>query len=279
MPATVVAPNKPRTTMQSMPAVRPAAGTQAGPAARPAGQATPSAKPPPLPARANKDPSERTLLGVAPAPPVASAASSSASATAKAPPVPTSPTLPSARAAIPPEPTTGVERTIVSPPPVIASTGNTPLPAALPQADDEAIAGRLTELAKAALLGGDAGALERWSEGLRATGEHERFAERMEAMARLWRGQVGDALRVLKRARDLADNGNRSQASLALGVALAAAGRPEEALLEGLDALARAREKRDEKGSSACLAFLSKLFQSQRRDEDADLLRSASRRS
>jgi hypothetical protein len=99
----------------------------------------------------------------------------------------------------------------------------------------------------------------------------------MEAMARLWRGQVGDALRVLKRARDMADNGHRSQAALALGVALAAAGRPEEALLEGLDALARAREKKDEKGSSACLAFLAKLFQNQQREIDAELLRAASR--
>jgi hypothetical protein len=46
---------------------------------------------------------------------------------------------------------------------------------------------------------------------------------------------------------------------LALGVALAAANRKEEALLEALDALARAREAKDERGERACLMFLSQL--------------------
>ena len=168
----------------------------------------------------------------------------------------------------------------------IAGVGRPPTPQAMPpvkeaaaphaaRADEEAVAGRLADLARAALLGGDAGALERWSEGLKATGEHERFAERMEGMAHLSRGQIGDALRVLKKAREAADEGTRAQASLALGVALAAAGRPEEALLEGLDALARAREKLDDKGAGACLAFLAKLFQTQQRTADSELLRSA----
>ncbi len=143
---------------------------------------------------------------------------------------------------------------------------------------EDAVAGRLTELARLALVGGDAGALERWSEGLRATGEHDRFAERMEAMARLSRGQVGDALRVLRKAREQAEEGTRAQASLALGVALTAAGRAEEALLEGLDALARAREKHDGKGASACLAFLAKLFHTQQRDAESELLRAAATR-
>jgi thioredoxin-like negative regulator of GroEL len=56
---------------------------------------------------------------------------------------------------------------------------------------------------------------------------------------------------------------NRSRdgcrAALALGVALAAANRLEEALLEALDALARAREYEDARGEQACLRFLSQL--------------------
>jgi tetratricopeptide (TPR) repeat protein len=159
-------------------------------------------------------------------------------------------------------------------PQAIAPVKEAPAPNAI-RADEESVAGRLADLARAALLGGDAGALERWSEGLKATGEHERFAERMDGMAHLSRGQIGDALRILKKARETADDGTRAQASLALGVALAAAGRPEEALLEALDALARAREKLDDKGASACLAFLAKLFQTQQKTADAELLRSA----
>jgi hypothetical protein len=98
----------------------------------------------------------------------------------------------------------------------------------------------------------------------------------MEAMARLSRGQVGDALRVLRKARDDADPSNasaRTQASLALGVALAAAGRPEEALLEGMEALGRARARADERAAHACLAFLAKLFLQQDKAEEAKVLR------
>jgi hypothetical protein len=51
----------------------------------------------------------------------------------------------------------------------------------------------------------------------------------------------------------------RCHASLALGVALALAGRPDEALLEGMDALARAREAASARAETACLAFLRKL--------------------
>jgi hypothetical protein len=50
------------------------------------------------------------------------------------------------------------------------------------------------------------------------------------------------------------------QASLALAFALATAGQPDDALLEGLDALARAREANDSRAQAACLAFLAKLF-------------------
>jgi hypothetical protein len=41
---------------------------------------------------------------------------------------------------------------------------------------------------------------------------------------------------------------------------LSIAGRPEEALLEALDALARAREVEDPRAIGACLALLAKLY-------------------
>ncbi|MDF2695989.1 MAG: hypothetical protein K0S65_4372, partial [Labilithrix sp.] len=141
------------------------------------------------------------------------------------------------------------------------------------------IAVKLGELAKDALLAADNVALERWVDGLRATGESPEFTERMGAMARLGRGDIGDALRVLRRTRGkLAPNDHRRrcQTSLALGVALSAAGRPQEALLEGMDALARARQIDDERGAKACLAFLAKLYTSVSRDVEAERLRASS---
>jgi hypothetical protein len=87
-------------------------------------------------------------------------------------------------------------------------------------------------------------------------------AERLLAMAKIARGETGDALR---RLRDAAEEARRTRsrdrcrAALALGVGLAAAGRHEEALLEALDALARARETTDAKGERACLKFLAHL--------------------
>jgi hypothetical protein len=138
------------------------------------------------------------------------------------------------------------------------------------------IATRLAELAKEALLSADNAALERWVDGLRATGESPIYTDRMRALSRLGRGDIGDALRVLRRTRaqlDLKDHRVRCQTSLALGVALSLAGRPEEALLEGLDALARARQIGDEAGAMACVAFLAKLYTSIQRPE-AERLRS-----
>lgn len=141
------------------------------------------------------------------------------------------------------------------------------------------IAHRLGELARDALLAADNAALERWVDGLRATGESPAFTERMLAMARLGRGDIGDALRVLRRTRaELAPNDHRRrcQTSLALGVALSVAGRPEEALLEGMDALARARQTKDDHGAKACLAFLAKLYSSVDRHDEAEKLKAAS---
>lgn len=130
-------------------------------------------------------------------------------------------------------------------------------------ADPEEFAARMVELTRSALLAGNAKSLQRLSEGLRATGEHEALADRMKAMARLSRGQIGEALRSLRKSRMLAEAEPptvRCQASLALAFALSLAARPDDALLEGLDALARARESGDRKAQGACLAFLAKLF-------------------
>lgn len=72
-----------------------------------------------------------------------------------------------------------------------------------------------------------------------------------------------DALSQLRRARARAEGGPlsaRCQASLALGWTLSMAGRAEEALLETLDALARAREAQDPKAIAACMALLAKLY-------------------
>ncbi|MBS2012070.1 MAG: hypothetical protein JST00_04240 [Deltaproteobacteria bacterium] len=136
------------------------------------------------------------------------------------------------------------------------------------------IASRLASLAKEALLSADNAALERWVDGLKAAGESPMFTERLRALSRLGRGDIGDALRVLRRTRaslDPRDQKLRCQTSLALGVALSVAGRPQEALLEGMEALARARQTGDERGAQACLAFLAKLFAGQGRDEGSKL--------
>ncbi len=129
--------------------------------------------------------------------------------------------------------------------------------------EPEEFADRMVEMTRQALIAGNAKNLQQLSEGLRATGEHDALADRMRAMARLSRGQIGDALRSLRQTRMLAAAEPptvRCQASLALAFALALAGRPDDALLEGLDALARAREGGDRKAQGACLAFLAKLF-------------------
>ncbi len=52
----------------------------------------------------------------------------------------------------------------------------------------------------------------------------------------------------------------RCKASLALAMALAALARPEDALIQAVDALARAREDGDSRALAACYALLSKLY-------------------
>jgi hypothetical protein len=74
-----------------------------------------------------------------------------------------------------------------------------------------------------------------------------------------------EALTDLRRSRALAQGGSpsaRCQAALALSMTLCLAGRSEEALLEGLDALARAREAQEPRAIDASLALLAKLYAS-----------------
>lgn len=113
-----------------------------------------------------------------------------------------------------------------------------------------------------ALRRGDAASVERLARELRVDETRSGLAERLQAMADLARGDTGDAIR---RLRDAVDEARRTKSRdqcrslLALGVALAAASRNEEALLEVLDGLARAREAMDERGERACIRFLAQL--------------------
>jgi hypothetical protein len=92
--------------------------------------------------------------------------------------------------------------------------------------------------------------------------EHTDLAERLDAMAFLARGDTGEALRRLRVAKAQSRErgaSDRCRAALALGVGLAAAGRTNEALLEALDGLARAREVDDQRGERACARFIVQL--------------------
>jgi hypothetical protein len=117
-----------------------------------------------------------------------------------------------------------------------------------------------TELAKRALLQGDVDALERLIAELRKSGEHADLVERMSGFVALRRGATADALRRLRGAAEaVTEPAQRARARLAYGVALASAGRTDSALLEALEALARAREAVDPYGEHACALFLARL--------------------
>jgi hypothetical protein len=241
-----------RASVQSMPAVMPRrldAGVK------------PDAGPPEAPPRIVVAPRQAP----AQAPPV------------RQPPLPPPPSAASSFAAIRPAPKTpddtSVDRLLDVP------TSTDAVPVIAPEGlAASAVATRMIDLAKAALVERDADGIDRWAQGLRAAGDHDRLAERIEAIGRLTRGQVGEALRSLRARRDeigAAPPAVRAQASLALGLGLAAANRPDEALLEGLDALARAREAGDTRGAEASLAFLAKLYVRTERPEAAVLAAAA----
>jgi hypothetical protein len=118
----------------------------------------------------------------------------------------------------------------------------------------------VTEMAKRALLQGDVGALERLILELHDSGEHADLVERMSGFVALRRGATADALRRLRAATEaVKEPAKRARARLAYGVALASTGRTESALLEALEALARAREAGDPHGEHACALFLARL--------------------
>lgn len=87
-------------------------------------------------------------------------------------------------------------------------------------------------------------------------------AARLNAFVEIARGQSGPALRALEEARNASSGVARCQASLALAVALAGIGHDDDALLEGLDALARARDLGDAPAARACIRFLEQLAES-----------------
>ena len=104
--------------------------------------------------------------------------------------------------------------------------------------------------------------LESWVEALRASGEHDGAASRLQAIALLAKGEIGAALAALRDgiAQAEADSpAAKSRAALAYGIGLAVAGKPSEALFVALEALARARESGEPRGERACARFLTRL--------------------
>lgn len=100
------------------------------------------------------------------------------------------------------------------------------------------------------------------------------LVERVEEIAGSPKGTRTKTLIALMKARGKAEGPvAQCQASLALAIGLGMAGRANEALLEALDALARARETGDVKAAQACLALIAKLYTAEGRGEDAALLR------
>ena len=88
-----------------------------------------------------------------------------------------------------------------------------------------------------------------------------------------------EALAELRRARAETEGGPpaaRCQAALALAMTLAIAGRLGDALLEAMDALARAREAQDPKAIGACTALLAKIYAGAGEAGEAAALRESS---
>lgn len=106
----------------------------------------------------------------------------------------------------------------------------------------------------------DAASLKQLADAVR--GHATDAAERLDAIAQLADGHSGEALRRLrlKKEQSLAEGPrSRCRSALALAVALASAGRPYEAALQGLDGLARARQAQDPRGEQACARLLSQI--------------------
>jgi hypothetical protein len=169
----------------------------------------------------------------------------------RAPSPPAIPPPPPPRAPFPSGP---ISTPISAEPPVSIQTRSSVIPDAPDGAEP------LAELARQALLQGDLTALESFLSKLRVTGEHSELVERMAGLVALRRGATGEALRRLRDAAEsVKEPAQQARARLAYGVALASAGRMEGALLEALEALARAREAGDAHGERACALFMARL--------------------
>ncbi len=173
------------------------------------------------------------------------------------PPPPSSvvppPRLPPARMApsVPP-PSLGASRDLSSLPPLAASR------ISWPGGSDEYV--ELAAAARQALLKGNVSELERLSDELKTHGEHGDLAERMAGFVAWNRGAKAEGLRKLRAAADAETRpAHRVRALLAYGVALAASGRTDAALLAALGAIARAREVADRQGEHVCARFIARL--------------------
>lgn len=117
------------------------------------------------------------------------------------------------------------------------------------------------ELAQQALARRDARALLDLAASIRVESDGA-LADRLEALAELAEGKSGAAIRRFRLAKVHAvasDPSEQCRAAVALGVALAAAGRPYDAALETLEGLARARAGQDLRGQRACAGLLSQI--------------------
>jgi hypothetical protein len=118
----------------------------------------------------------------------------------------------------------------------------------------------IIELAREALKRGDTSSLDAALKHLRVTGEHPEVVERLAGVLAMTRGAKEEGLRVLRKAAESEPREDRrARAVLAYAVGLAAAGRPEDALLEALSALSMTRQYADQSGEVACSTFLSQL--------------------
>ena len=176
--------------------------------------------------------------------------------------------LPAARMSLPPPASLEIKPIMVPlpPPPRVLQQSYpfgppTVAPPPVSSRDANAESGDQTaELARQALLQGNMVALDLLLEKLRVTGNHAELVERMVGLVALRRGATAEGLRRLRDAAEsVKEPAQQARSRLAYGVALAAAGRTEGALLEALEALSRARASGDAPGERACALFLARL--------------------
>jgi hypothetical protein len=124
-----------------------------------------------------------------------------------------------------------------------------------------------------ALRSGNASSMLALADQLRTGGARGGLVARLEAMASLAQGEVLHGLdSLLAAATNSKQRGskNQSRTALALAVGLSIAGKKQEALLQGLEALALARLRADDRGERACCAFLGQLARSVGENDVAD---------